>query len=127
MKTTAPFFRRIATFLLTAIMLQAMLPAFAAQRNEKNRLSAAGWVEVCSAQGSKWIAQDIHTGSSQHASAHADHCVFCSATGAGAEFDATRFIPPILLTSSVVYNTSHDAASIYAGHAILSRAPPTHS
>jgi hypothetical protein len=91
-KNLSPFFRRIAKFLLVAIMLQAVMPAFAAQHNAKNGLSSAGWVEVCSAQGSKWVAQDNHPGSSQHASAHADHCVFCSATGAGAEFDATAAV-----------------------------------
>jgi hypothetical protein len=126
-KNLSPFFRRIAKFLLVAIMLQAVLPSFAAQHNAKNGLSASGWVEVCSAQGSKWVAQDNHPGSSQHASAHADHCVFCSATGAGAEFDATRYIPPSDITSSGVQITQHDAASIYAGHVILSRAPPSHS
>ena len=126
-KTHFPFFQRIAKFLLVAIMLQAVLPAFAAQHNAKNGLSAAGWIEVCSAQGSKWVAQDNHSLPAQHASVHADHCVFCSATGASAEFDATRYIPPSNLTSSVVNITIHDAASVYAGHAILSRAPPSHS
>ena len=126
-KNLSPFFRRIAKFLLVAIMLQAVMPAFATQHNAKSGLSAAGWVEVCSAQGSKWVAQDNHPGSSQHVSAHADHCVFCSTTGAGAEFDATRYIPPRDLSSSVVNITTHDAASVYAGHVILSRAPPSHS
>ena len=126
-KNASPFFRRIAKFLLVAIMLQSVLPAFAAQQNSKNGLSAAGWVEVCSAQGSKWAVQEHHSSPAQHASAHADHCVFCSATGASAEFDATRYIPPSDLTSSVVNITTHDAASVYAGHVILSRAPPSHS
>ena len=126
-KTHFPFFQRIAKFLLVAIMLQAVLPAFAAQHNAKNGLSAAGWIEVCSAQGSKWVAQDNHSLPAQHASVHADHCVFCSTTGASAEFDATRYIPPSDLTSSVVNITTHDAASVYAGHVILSRAPPSHS
>ena len=126
-KNVSPFFRRIAKFLLVAIMLQAVLPAFAAQQNSKNGLSAAGWVEVCSAQGSKWVARDNHSLPAQHASAHTDHCVFCSATGASAEFDATRYLPPSDLTSSVVNITIHDAASVYAGHVILSRAPPSHS
>ena len=126
-KNFSPFFRRIAKFLLVAIMLQAVLPAFATQQNSKNGLSAAGWVEVCSAQGSKWAVQEHHSSPAQHASAHTDHCVFCSTTGASAEFDATRYIPPSDLTSSVVNITIHDAASVYAGHVILSRAPPTHS
>ncbi len=125
MKHSSINFRRIAKFLLVAIMLQAVLPASAAQHNVKNGLSAAGWVEVCSAQGSKWVAQDNHSLPAQHASAHTDHCVFCSATGASAEFDATRYIPPSDLTSSVVNITTHDAASVYAGHVILSRAPPS--
>jgi hypothetical protein len=127
MKNSSIIFRRIAKFLLVVIILQAVLPAFEVQHNAKNILSAAGWVDVCSAQGSKWVAQDIHPSSSQHASAHADHCVFCSTTGAGAEFDATRYIPPSDLTSLVVNISNHDAASVYAGHVILSRAPPSYS
>jgi len=124
-KNQPAFLRLISRFLLAALLLQVVFPVFAAQQNVKKGWFHTGWVEICSAQGSKWVAQDNHTSPAQHASAHTDHCVFCSATGAGAEFDVTRYVSPGDLTSSVVNITTHDAAPVYAGHVILSRAPPT--
>jgi hypothetical protein len=59
--------------------------------------------------------------------AASDHCVFCSSTGAGAEFDASQHLVFHSIQSQRILTADHDLIVVFSGHAILSRAPPSYS
>ena len=114
-------FRLIARILLAAILLQAAGPILAAYQHK----TGARWTEICSTSGSKWVAStDVDKLSGAGAHVGSDHCVFCGSTGAAHEFDVSHYLPALLSSNLPVTGVQCDAASRYAGHAILSRAPP---
>jgi hypothetical protein len=114
--------RLIARILLAAILLQAAGPVLAAYQHK----TGAHWTEICSTSGSKWVASkdvDKTSGAGMHVGS--DHCVFCGSTGAAHEFDASYYLPACRSSNLPFSGVQFDTASRYAGHAILSRAPPT--
>ena len=114
-------FRLIARILLAAILLQAAGPVLAADKQN----AGLGWTEICSTSVSKWVeAADIDKKSGANIHIGSDHCVFCGATGAANEFDASHYIAAFDASNQPVQGIQRDIASRYAGHAILSRAPP---
>ena len=80
--------RWIAKFLLAAVVLQALAPAWAGVNNK----GTEPLLEVCTTAGTQWIKQSTHhndQSSLDHHSAH-KHCVFCASTGAADAFDASK-------------------------------------
>lgn len=111
----------IAKLLLVTLLLQAFLPAWAGL----STATQSDWTEVCVSSGVKWVKQT----ESGHIGSHtaSDHCLFCAVTGASPEFDASIYL---LSTSG---DSQHAAtclpcnASVFPGHNLQSRAPPSFS
>lgn len=120
MKFFGPFNRLIAKVLFAAILLQTVAPAMAAFQ-AKNGFH---WTEICTASGSKWVTDSEHAGDHfpGKKAAH-DHCVFCNTTGAADQFDIHQFLPP-QYSAKLQPRAAFVSAASYAGHSILSRAPP---
>lgn len=111
-------FRLIARIVLAAILLQAAGPILAADKQKH-------WTEICSASGNKWVeTADIDKNSGANIHIGSDHCVFCGSIGAANEFDASHYIAAFAASNQPVQGIQREIASRYAGHAILSRAPP---
>lgn len=115
-----PFRPLLAAWLVFALLVQALLPAWAAARTQ----SQARWIEVCSVSGLQWIKADQPQDTVSHAAA--DHCALCAASGAMPGFDVTPFlraglsdVSPALLAGPLVV--------AFPGHALRSRAPPSFS
>ena len=117
---TAPV-RWVAQFLLAAVLLQALAPAWAAATRDDR----GPWSEVCTTAGSKWIKQSVQheeQSSIDHASSHS-HCVFCSSTGASDSFDASGLLSHHT-NSKIISEPALVFIGVFSGHSILSRAPP---
>jgi hypothetical protein len=121
MKLHVNFLRLIAQFLLAAILLQALVPAWAGVK------SSAGkpLLEICTAVGTQWIKQGAQAGdqpSIDHSSS-STHCVFCASTAAVDTFDASKLL--VNHTSSdVLTESAMPLVGVFSGHSIRSRAPP---
>ncbi|MGB4347805.1 MAG: DUF2946 family protein [Burkholderiaceae bacterium] len=120
MKFFGPFNRLIAKVLFAAILLQTVAPAMAALQSK----NGSPWTEICTASGSKWVTDSADAGDhfSGKKAAH-DHCVFCNTTGAADQFDVHQFLPSqysVKIQPRAVFSP----VASYAGHSILSRAPP---
>ena len=117
---TAPL-RWIAKFLLAAVLLQALAPAWAGASSK----STESLLEICTTAGTHWIKQAADNNDSSlldHQSAH-KHCVFCASTGAADSFDASKLL--VNHTSSdVISKCALPLVRVFSGHSILSRAPP---
>ena len=109
--------RYLSGLLLLALLLQTLLPALAGATAEASNR----WIEVCASSGVKWVKLD--QGSPAHQHSAADHCVLCAATGAAPEFDARTHLD-VRLRHEVVVSLPQVSHSWFAGHFILSRAPP---
>jgi hypothetical protein len=117
---TAPL-RWIAKFLLAAVLLQALAPAWAGANNT----STEPLLEICTTAGTQWIKQGIDNNdppSIDHHAAH-KHCVFCSSTGAADTFDASKLLVNHF-SSEVPSRFTSLFVQLFSGHSILSRAPP---
>ena len=114
----------LSGLLLAALLLQSLLPAFAAVRAEQG----ARWIEVCVSSGIKWVKLDTasHESAPQAAAAHADHCVLCAATGPEADYDASQYLAAPT-AAMVVLPALPSPVTAYPGHALRSRAPPVFS
>jgi len=113
--------RWIAKFLLAAVLLQALAPAWAGV----NIKSTEPLLEVCTTAGTQWIKQSTHhndQSSLDHHSAH-KHCVFCASTGAADTFDASKLLVNHF-SSEVPSRFTSLVLQLFSGHSILSRAPP---
>lgn len=122
-------FRRIhrsllSGLLLAALLLQTLLPAFAAVRAEQG----SSWIEVCVSSGIKWVKSDFASPDSAPASvgSHADHCVLCAATGPATEFDANAYLPAQTAALAALPRLIVPVTA-FPGHALRSRAPPVFS
>jgi hypothetical protein len=73
--------RRLATWIAAlAILMAALAPALS---HALGAQQAASWIEICSAQGSKWLPVD-DDGSSKPKAAHAfEHCPYCTVHAQG--------------------------------------------
>ena len=107
--------------LLLATLLQAFLPAWAAMPTA----GQSDWTEVCVSSGIKWV-QLTETG---HAGLHAasDHCLFCAVTGAAPEFDARVYLLGATANIQHAALSLLSVASVFPGHSLQSRAPPSFS
>jgi hypothetical protein len=120
MTLPARYRRLFAGILLFALMLQTLLPAMAGAVSE----GSGRWIEVCANSGVKWVKLDAHPTGAEHASD--GHCLLCAATGAAPDFDVHRYLQtqavdarPLLAARLVPH--------AYPGHALRSRAPPSHT
>ncbi len=118
----------LAALLLFALLMQALLPAWAAARTA----SPARWIEVCSVSGLQRIqadaAQDQVQDEMQKTAAHAgaDHCALCAASGAVPRFDVTPHLRAGLSDASPAVVPGLPF-TVFPGHALRSRAPPAFS
>ncbi len=111
--------RLISRCLIAVLLLQVALPSCAAF----GTASKAGWMEICASSGIQWVKLAQPDGAlADHQTAH-DHCLLCASTGAAPDFDARDHLNPQLRHEAI---TIHPQAAHrwYAGHSILSRAPP---
>ena len=125
LKFSAMFISRHARFLLArlllaALLLQALLPAWAAMQTA----GQTGWTEICVSSGIKWVKSEsgpagLHTAS--------EHCLFCAVTGAAPEFDASLYLLGAPGNIRHAVNSPHSVASVFPGHSLQSRAPPSFS
>jgi hypothetical protein len=106
------------------LLLQAFMPAWAAMQSA----GQAGWTEICVSSGIKWVKL-ADAGESGSTSVHAgsEHCLFCAATGAAPEFDASAYLLPTSSYSLPVAVPSRFVAAVFPGHSLQSRAPPSRS
>jgi hypothetical protein len=110
----------LAALLLLALLMQALLPAWAAARTQ----SPASWVEVCSVSGLKWVKADQAPDTVSHAAA--DHCALCATSGATPGFDVNPYLHTGLSDASP-RAISSPLVIAFPGHALRSRAPPSFS
>lgn len=113
------FVRLVSRLLIAALLLQVALPSWAAFGTP----AKASWMEICAAGGIQWVkvAKDSAAAAETHVSG--EHCLLCAATGAVSGFDAAQHLHPWLRDEAAT-RTPWPAHRRYAGHAILSRAPP---
>lgn len=117
---TAPL-RWIAKFLLAAVLLQALAPAWAGVSSK----GTEPLLEVCTSTGTHWIKQGINNNDPSSIDQHAahKHCVFCASTGAADTFDASKLLVNHF-SSEVPSRFTSLFVQLFSGHSILSRAPP---
>jgi hypothetical protein len=117
-------FRQVARFLVAALLLQAVLPAWAINKVTSGSHS----IEICTSTGTKWI-QTSSADSQSFPSSHdaSQHCVFCSTTGASNEFNAGDFLSFHASQYQTALITDSDFIVQFLGHSKFSRAPPSHS
>lgn len=111
--------RLVSRCLIALLLMQVALPSWAAL----GVAGKAGWMEICAASGLQWVQLNQPDGvAADHQTAH-DHCLLCASTGASPAFDARTYLDDQLREAT---NTPFPQAAHrwYAGHAILSRAPP---
>jgi len=111
--------RLISRCLIAVLLLQVAMPSWAA-------LSAAnpsGWMEICASGGIQWVklAQPDSV-PADHQLSH-DHCLLCASTGATPGFDVRAHLDTALRDELTALQRQA-APRWYAGHSILSRAPP---
>lgn len=111
----------LAKLLLATLLLQAFLPAWAAMQNVRQ----SDWTEVCVSSGIKWVKST----ESGHAGLHTSskHCLFCAVTGTAPEFDASLYLLGAPGTTQHVAISPYSVASVFPGHSLQSRAPPSFS
>ena len=113
----------LASLLLAALLLQSLLPAFAALRSD----AGSRWIEVCASSGIQWVKlAPADPDSAPTAASHADHCVLCAATGAVPDFDASIYLRTQALAVAALPRLISPVTA-FPGHALRSRAPPTFS
>lgn len=111
----------LAKLLLATLLLQAFLPAWAAMQT----VGQSDWTEVCVSSGIKWVKATESGQAGMHTAS--EHCLFCAVTGAAPEFDASIYL------LGAAGNIRHAAislpsvASVFPGHSLQSRAPPSFS
>lgn len=113
------FLRLISRCLIAILLMQVALPSWAAFGSA----SKAGWMEICAASGIQWVklAQPDSL-PADHSTAH-EHCLLCASTGATPDFDARAHLDAQLRDETITFQPQA-AHRWYAGHSILSRAPP---
>ena len=117
---TAPI-RWFAKFLLAAVLLQALAPAWAGASNK----STESLLEICTTAGTHWIKQAVDNNDPSVLDHHSAHkqCVFCASTGAADSFDVSKLLVNHT-ASDVILERALPLALVFSGHSILSRAPP---
>lgn len=111
--------RRIARYLIAVLLIQLALPSWAALGVP----GKSGWMEICAAGGVQWVKHTPPESTpAGHQTAH-DHCLLCAATGATPEFDSRAHLNAALRDLAIASHPWPEHRW-YAGHSILSRAPP---
>ena len=121
MKLHTTSLRWFAKFLLAAVLLQALAPAWAGVSNKRTE----SLLEICTTAGTHWIKQAVDNNDPtvlDHHSAH-KQCVFCASTGAADTFDASKLLVNHF-SSEVPSRFTSLVVQLFSGHSILSRAPP---
>jgi hypothetical protein len=127
MRAARAYSRLISTIAALAILLAALAPALS-----HALASAAGtsWVEICTAQGSKWIQAGDDGSERAPTSAHVlDHCPYCSlhAPGLGLPPAEFRAHLPLRLGDAVPLAFLSAPRTLHAWVSAQPRAPPLFS
>lgn len=126
MRPTRPA-RTLSTWIaVLAILVSALLPSVS---QALGAASPAAWVEVCSAQGSKWIPADEGGSDTQGAEHLLEHCPYCSL------HTPTLALPPVPPPLTLRLDLGHAVpaaflsapVTLHAWRAALPRAPPAQS
>ena len=113
------FFRWVARYLIAVLLIQLALPTWAAL----GASGKPGWMEICAAGGIQWVKlAQPDTTPADHQTANS-HCLLCAATGATPDFDTRAHLHAEPRHQAITFYpwAGH---RWYAGHSILSRAPP---
>jgi hypothetical protein len=110
--------KALSRWLLTALLLQSLMPAIASLRPA----DGARWIEVCVSSGVKWVQIDDGSGTMASHSA-ADHCVLCAAAGATPEFDVRRYLSDVA-TDGPSFRWDRLPILTFSAFQQQSRAPP---
>ncbi len=100
---TAP--ARFAILAWLAVFALLLLPSLA---RVVNAATHGGWVEICSAQGMRWVAPDgtlSERGPGGQSASHGEHCPLCGGA-AGA-------VPPAAATLTLAVRQAHFVAPLF--------------
>jgi Protein of unknown function (DUF2946) len=119
------FVKHLAVLAWLALFALTLLPSLA---RVVNAATQSGWVEICSAQGMRWVAPDgtlFERGPGGQSAAHGEQCPLCGGAGATAlpittvmlrpAAVAARFVAPLFL---------HAPRPLFAWSSAQPRAPP---
>jgi Protein of unknown function (DUF2946) len=108
-----------------AVFALAMLPSLSRVVNASMQ---SGWVEICSAQGMRWVAPDgtlSERGPGGQSAAHGEHCPLCGSAAAVALPGASATAPlPVAATDFVAPLFLHAPRPLFAWSFAQPRAPP---
>jgi hypothetical protein len=116
---------RFAILAWLAVFALTLLPSLT---RVVNATTHTGWVEVCSAQGMRWVAPDgtlSERGPGGQSASHGQTCPLCGGAG------AVALPPPVATVSPVVFDATfiaplflHAPRPLFAWSAAQPRAPP---
>lgn len=113
--------KALSRWLLSALLLQLLMPAIASVRPA----DGARWIEVCVSSGVKWVQMDDGSGiASSHSTV--DHCMLCATTGGTPEFDVRRYLSDVA-SDNLSLPSDRSTILIFSAFQRQSRAPPRFS
>lgn len=117
--------RRITAWLSCLVLLFAALAPSVSHALQSSR--GAGWVEVCTADGSRWVAAGAEDSNPLPAQAHGlEHCPFCSlhAPTPGLPPADLLVVPPAGRDATLPPAFLHAPSTAHAWRSAQPRAPP---
>lgn len=115
---------RFAALAWLAVFALTLLPSLT---RVVNAATQGGWVEVCSAQGMRWVAPDgtvSERGPAGQIAAHGEHCPLCGAGAAAPPIAAAASALPPLGETFVAPLFLHAPRPLFAWSSAQPRAPP---
>jgi hypothetical protein len=118
------FRKHAAALAWLALFALTLLPSLT---RVANAATQGGWVEVCSAQGMRWVAPDgtlSERGPAGQSASHGEHCPLC---GSGAIASPTAVVVPALPRFKDVFIAPlflHAPRPLFAWSSAQPRAPP---
>jgi Protein of unknown function (DUF2946) len=119
-----PVLARFAPLVWLALFALVLLPSLA---RVVNAATPTGWVEICSAQGMRWVAPDgtvSERGPNGQLASHGEHCPLCSAGAAALATDASDLVLPKFGDALVAPLFLHAPTRPFAWSSAQPRAPP---
>lgn len=110
-----------------AILLASLAPSLSQALGSSK---PGSWVEVCTAQGSKWVSAQGDGSPSAPTAGHAfEHCPFCSMHAPALGLPPSSDPLPLQLEGQADFPPAFHAAphTLHAWVSALPRAPPQHS
>lgn len=117
--------RQLPTWMAAlAILLASLAPSLS---HALGRAQAGSWNEICTAQGSKWIAEKSDGSPSAPTASHVfEHCAFCSVHAPGLGLPPTPELRPLPIEGHGEFPPAFYAAprTLHAWVSARPRAPP---